>query len=164
LQFRCSLASACVLLLVLFQFAIFVILSAFCFLPFSSCGFFLIVRSPLCFFVSFHVLRSNGCFCVLYVVYMFAACLLFSFCSYSVFAWLLCSACSLPALFVMFFLGLLFLLCSSCCLLRGALVALLFSFAVSGYLLHYCLAYLPIFSVLLFLCCFSFALLSALMV
>ena len=65
----------------------------------------------------------------------------------------------------MFFLGFaLFALLFLLCLLRGALVALLFSFIVSGYLLHYCLAYLPIFSVLLFLCCFSFALLSALMV
>ena len=137
LQFRCSLASACVLLLVLFQFAIFVILSAFCFLPFSSCGFFLIVRSPLCFFVSFHVLRSNGCFCVLYVVYMFAACLLFSFCSYSVFAWLLCSACfSLPALFVMCFSW----VCSFC----FALLAVSFARCSCGSVIFFCCFWLPV--------------------
>ena len=99
--------------------------------------FFLIVRSPLCFFVSFHVLRSNGCFCVLYVVYMFAACLLFSFCSYSVFAWLLCSACfSLPALFVMCFSW----VCSFC----FALLAVSFARCSCGSVIFFYCFWLPV--------------------
>ncbi|NBO93791.1 MAG: hypothetical protein EBV06_16010 [Planctomycetia bacterium] len=109
LQFRCSLAFSCFWLVELFLFAIFVILSAFGFLPFSSCRFFgsvlasvflvIILRFAmlwllLCLLCSVHVCRLLAhillvllCFCLVALLVLFfrlAAIffLVFLFCSF----------------------------------------------------------------------------------